>query len=341
MASILEKLKSKPLAKKKENVVIQFVKELGIGEKPEKQEKERVSLDVVIQDKTKANPDFNRGMVLQKLKQRKRVQKKEKPVISQIEQRIEERIPVISKEGDVEGEGKAVKQPKKVRIRIKGKVKKTGETGETVEKVKVEELGKKVGKIRIRAKKERLEDKVIPLEKPVSSYVIKNLSINERMNKKPQDGMLLRGSPYYLNNREIFINFINNKFLKYRDEVVAQEKEEVSCQDKARGEFALLTHQKIIKEYINVYSPYRGLLIYHGLGSGKTCSSIAIAEGIKNDKKVIVMTPASLRQNYIEELKKCGDILYKKNQYWEFVNVDKKDDTTLEVMSKFLYRARL
>ena len=32
------------------------------------------------------------------------------------------------------------------------------------------------------------------------------------------------------------------------------------------------------------------------------------------------MTPASLRRNYIEELKKCGDSLYKKNQYWEFVS---------------------
>ena len=64
---------------------------------------------------------------------------------------------------------------------------------------------------------------------------------------------------------------------------------------------------------MNVYTPYRGLLIYHGLGSGKTCSSIAIAEGIKHHQKVIVMTPASLRQNYIEELKKCGDDLYKKD----------------------------
>jgi hypothetical protein len=32
------------------------------------------------------------------------------------------------------------------------------------------------------------------------------------------------------------------------------------------------------------------------------------------------MTPASLRDNYVEELKKCGDYLYKKNQYWEFIN---------------------
>ena len=44
-----------------------------------------------------------------------------------------------------------------------------------------------------------------------------------------------------------------------------------------------------------------------------TCTSIAIAEGMKESKRVIIMTPASLRTNYMEELKKCGDLFYKKN----------------------------
>ena len=81
-----------------------------------------------------------------------------------------------------------------------------------------------------------------------------------------------------------------------------------------------MPHQKIVRDYINLYTPYRGLLLYHGLGSGKTCSSVAIAEGIKSDKQIIVMTPASLRMNYIEELKKCGDDIYRKNQFWEFIS---------------------
>ena len=38
------------------------------------------------------------------------------------------------------------------------------------------------------------------------------------------------------------------------------------------------------------------------------------------------MTPASLRPNYIEELKKCGDYLYKKNQYWEFIEINTSID---------------
>ena len=75
-----------------------------------------------------------------------------------------------------------------------------------------------------------------------------------------------------------------------------------------------------MRDYINLYTPYRGLLLYHGLGSGKTCSSIAIAEGFKTKNQIMVMTPASLRVNYLEELKKCGDLLYKKNQYWEFIS---------------------
>jgi hypothetical protein len=41
---------------------------------------------------------------------------------------------------------------------------------------------------------------------------------------------------------------------------------------------------------------------------------------MKDSKRVIIMTPASLRANYIEELKKCGDLLYKRNQYWEWIS---------------------
>ena len=51
-----------------------------------------------------------------------------------------------------------------------------------------------------------------------------------------------------------------------------------------------------------------------------TATSIAIAEGMKDSKRVIIMTPASLRANYIEELKKAGDLLYKRNQFWEWIS---------------------
>jgi len=131
-----------------------------------------------------------------------------------------------------------------------------------------------------------------------------------------------------MDNREIFNNFINSLFAPYKQEV-KEAAETMSCENRAGDDFSLMAHQKIVKDYINIYTPYRGILLYHGLGSGKTCSSIAIAEGMKDDKKIIVMTPASLRRNYYEELKKCGDIMYKKNQYWEFVRATKENIQSL------------
>ena len=143
---------------------------------------------------------------------------------------------------------------------------------------------------------------------------------------KNQPPINITVSSYYMNNREKFVNFINKVFEPYKQEL-RDNKDSISCD--TNESFSLLTHQKIVRDYINLYTPYRGLLLYHGLGSGKTCTSIAIAEGMKNSKRVIVMTPASLRTNYIEELKKCGDLLYKKNQFWEFI----KDPALFKEMS--------
>ena len=146
-----------------------------------------------------------------------------------------------------------------------------------------------------------------------------------RLGKQDKDKQIVVGaSSYYLSNRKIFIDFMSSLFDKYKKEIGLEALRETTC---ARSEeFSLMTHQKIVKDYLSLYTPYRGLLLYHGLGSGKTCTSIAIAEGLKTRNQIIVMTPASLRTNYIEELKKCGDSLYRKNQFWEFINTAKNED---------------
>ena len=162
---------------------------------------------------------------------------------------------------------------------------------------------------------------------------------------KEQKKVLVKASSYYLNNRKIFVNFINQLFSQYRAEILEENKTaelaegidivEQKCNRGELTEFSLLLHQKIVRDYLNLFTPYRGLLLYHGLGSGKTCSSIAIAEGMKTSKKIIVMTPASLRRNYIEELKNCGDPLYKKNQSWQFIPV-KDSELLLDKLSNVL-----
>ncbi len=185
-----------------------------------------------------------------------------------------------------------------------------------------------------KSRKTKVPDLNIVAEFPETMMKINDVNIEERIKKK--DIPIIRASSYYLNNREKFINFINGLFLQYKDELL-EASTDVSCEKRRESsEFSLLTHQKIVRDYLNIYSPYRGLLLYHGLGSGKTCSSIAIAEGMKTKHQVIIMTPAALRSNYVSELKKCGDALYKKTQFWEFIPLGSEKNEILATLSGVL-----
>jgi len=77
-------------------------------------------------------------------------------------------------------------------------------------------------------------------------------------------------------------------------------------------------YQKFVREYIRNAAPYRGILVYHGLGSGKTCSAIAAAEALygTSNKKIIVMTPFSLRGNFMSEISFCGFRHFNTQNYW-------------------------
>merc|ERR1711871_469307 len=147
---------------------------------------------------------------------------------------------------------------------------------------------------------------------------IEDIEINGKQIKKRLPVSLERYkpkvSPYYMNNRKLAIEKINKIFLQYKGDD--------KNLDNSNVDFQLMNHQKVVREYLNLYTPYRGLLLLHGLGSGKTCTSIAIAEGMKTDRQVIVMTPASLKKNFFAEIKKCADPLFRKNQYWEFISTN-------------------
>lgn len=168
----------------------------------------------------------------------------------------------------------------------------------------------------------------------LTTAVIRTQKVIDRLPKEKEKSVIPT-SPYYMNNRKLFIQKLTNLFQKYREGIVLNENN-ISCESRGQGdEFELLLHQKVVRDYLNLYTPYRGLLLYHGLGSGKTCTSIAIGEGMKTNKRVFVLTPASLKMNFLSEMKKCGDELYKKNQYWEFISVEGKPDY-IKILSKAL-----
>ena len=38
--------------------------------------------------------------------------------------------------------------------------------------------------------------------------------------------------------------------------------------------------KRFVKGYLGLNTPYRGLLVYHGLGTGKTATAVTTAEGL-------------------------------------------------------------
>jgi len=69
--------------------------------------------------------------------------------------------------------------------------------------------------------------------------------------------------------------------------------------------FELSPHQLFVKNFLSFQTPYNTLLLYHGLGTGKTCSAIGIAEESRafmkqsgHNRQTIVIASPNVRQNF-------------------------------------------
>ena len=51
--------------------------------------------------------------------------------------------------------------------------------------------------------------------------------------------------------------------------------------------FELSPHQIFVKNFLSLNTPYNSLLLYHGLGTGKTCSAIGVSEEMRNYMNLI------------------------------------------------------
>lgn len=54
-----------------------------------------------------------------------------------------------------------------------------------------------------------------------------------------------------------------------------------------KSDFELMPHQLFVKNFLSIHTPYNSLLLYHGLGTGKTCSAIGITEKMRSYMKQI------------------------------------------------------
>lgn len=101
-------------------------------------------------------------------------------------------------------------------------------------------------------------------------------------------------------------------YLKKEFRDVAYKESEKTFEEKinsACGGFELSQHQMFIKQFISNSTPYNSILLYHGLGSGKTCSAIGISEEMRDyfrymglKKKIIILASEKVRQNFKDQL---------------------------------------
>ena len=68
-------------------------------------------------------------------------------------------------------------------------------------------------------------------------------------------------------------------------------------------DFELGNHQQFLRGFMNQTTPYRGLLIFHGVGVGKTCSAVTISNSFRemyknDDKKIICLVSKNIQSNW-------------------------------------------
>jgi len=130
---------------------------------------------------------------------------------------------------------------------------------------------------------------------------------------------------FSLPDRKSFADSIVRIFKTYRDVSKHADEDIDACANRTANR-ELFPYQKLVRDYLVSETPYRGLLLYHGLGSGKTCSAISVAESLLSTKKIYVMAPASLLENFRSELAVCGDPIYKLDQHWTRVQIKELQD---------------
>jgi hypothetical protein len=76
-----------------------------------------------------------------------------------------------------------------------------------------------------------------------------------------------------------------------------------------KAKFELSPHQVFVKNFLSADTPYKGLLLYHGLGTGKTCSAIGVAEEMRQymkrtglKRQIFVVASPNVQGNFRQQL---------------------------------------
>jgi hypothetical protein len=134
-----------------------------------------------------------------------------------------------------------------------------------------------------------IEDKKIRID------IIREILDDKELNKDQLDELETRKYLSYPdhNNPEF-----NNNILK-KLEFNANRlnfNQQTTC---GKQSFELGNHQRFLHNFVNKNTPYKSLLIFHGVGVGKTCSAVKISENFRDiNNRIIVLRKGGLGQGW-------------------------------------------
>ena len=235
-SALLAKLKVKPVPKPKLSIDVVI---------PVAAKKEEVAIKTVIVDKRAENL-IDREAILAIIRdsqfKQPKVSKPNEIIIEphtvveldilkpkQKAKKIKKKIKLVQK-NDIE---ELPNQPLESKIGLEEEEKKP-DAVEDVENIEVIQDG---GPMVIKLKKKRVEKLKLVQEGPMSMVIIGDTPLNERITP-PKPKVLIRSSDYYLNNRQIFVNFISSLFAHYKEQL-SNDKKTFSCESRKNKEISL------------------------------------------------------------------------------------------------------
>jgi len=135
---------------------------------------------------------------------------------------------------------------------------------------------------------------------------------------------------------EKFQKTIGNEFKKFKLSNIKPSFKEICFPIK----YTYQLPQLFVSNFINPNTEYKGLLIYHKIGAGKTCAAVQIAEQWKTKRKIFMICPASLINNFYKEISsECTGNTYvtiKERKLLESLDVISKDyaDLIIKINSR-------
>jgi hypothetical protein len=280
LESLKNRLKVKPIVEEKQKIFIN----VPIANAPETIELQKVKF----LDERNKETGFSRKELENRLRESKMttviVKSNVKPI-------LESEMPIVIEKK------KAKKLEKKVFLKIQEDDEEKGEKEKEEKREEKDELDEQIVVEEPKRRRTKRPVKGVSLIPPEEWVDIDKIETVSRLPSKTPN-VNIKVSSYFMNNREKFVNFINSLFGTYRESVMGDESQ-ISCdaigKDSSEA-LSLLTHQKLVRDYLNLYTPYRGLLLFHGLGSGK-CH----AKGTP-----IIMSDGTIKM--VEDIK-VGDLL--------------------------------